>query len=242
MGSLGDSTASFSAPTEVISADGLLFDFDGTIIDSTEAIVKHWQRLGHEMGVDPEVILATSHGRRSIDVLRLYDESKANWEYISELEGRIPKEFGQDADEIPGARSLLHNLDAAHAPWAVVTSGTRALITGWIERLKLAKPEVLVVAEEVSNGKPDPEGYLLGRERLGLQDKQNMIVFEDAPSGIRAGKAAGFRVVGLATTHTLEQVRKAGADWIIKDLRSISLKSVENGVISIAIHDALVDS
>jgi glycerol-1-phosphatase len=161
---------------------------------------------------------------------------------ISELEGRIPKEFGQDADEIPGARALLQKLDAAHAPWAVVTSGTRALITGWIERLKLAKPEVLVVAEEVTNGKPDPEGYLLGRERLGLQDKQNMIVFEDAPSGIRAGKAAGFRVVGLATTHTLKQVREAGADWIVKDLRSISLKSVENGVISIAIHDALVDS
>ena len=94
MGSLGE--PSFSAPTEVVSAHGLLFDFDGeldhfhsqknqshdcigTIVDSTDAIVKHWYRLGEEMGVDAKVILETSHGRRSIDVLRLYDESKANW-------------------------------------------------------------------------------------------------------------------------------------------------------------------
>ena len=54
--------------------------FIGTIVDSTDAIVKHWHLLANEMGVDPNVILATSHGRRSIDVLRLYDESKANWE------------------------------------------------------------------------------------------------------------------------------------------------------------------
>ena len=96
MGSLGE--PSFSAPTDIISADGLLFDFDGkpclqistrnivliqvlgTIVDSTDAIVKHWQKLGNEIGVDADVILATSHGRRSIDVLRLYDESKANWD------------------------------------------------------------------------------------------------------------------------------------------------------------------
>jgi glycerol-1-phosphatase len=97
MGSLGE--PSFSAPTEIISANGFLFDFDGktcfqrldsgsqwltrsigTIIDSTDAIVKHWHTIGDEIGVDPKVILESSHGRRSIDVLRLYDPSKANWE------------------------------------------------------------------------------------------------------------------------------------------------------------------
>lgn len=157
------------------------------------------------------------------------------------MEGRIPIEFGQDADEIPGARDLLKQLDAASAPWAVVTSGTRALITGWIERMKLAKPKVLVVAEEVSNGKPDPEGYLLGRKRLGMEDKRDFVVFEDAPSGIRAGKAAGFRVVGLATTHTVEQVRAAGADWVVRDLRSVQLKEAEKGgMVRIAVRNALV--
>lgn len=79
MGSLG-SEPSFSAPTETISVAGLLFDFDGTIIDSTAAIVKHWHILAEEMGVDPNVILESSHGRRSIDTLREYDPSRANWD------------------------------------------------------------------------------------------------------------------------------------------------------------------
>lgn len=240
MGSVIAREPSLSAPPETHSFKGLLFDFDGTIIDSTDAIVKHWQKLGKELGVDPSAILATSHGRRSIDVLKLYDEKKANWEYISYVEGLIPKEFGQDAVEVPGARALLNNLDLCEAPWAVVTSGTRALVDGWLEVTKLARPKHMVVAEDVDNGKPDPACYLLGRTRLGLGDENQLLVIEDAPSGIRAGKAAGFRVVGLLTTHTIDQVRGAGADWIIQDLRSLALKRYTNGSIEVEIRDGLI--
>jgi glycerol 3-phosphatase-1 len=74
------SESSFSAPAETITFHGLLFDMDGTIIDSTDAIVKHWHKIGKEIGVDPNVILATSHGRRSIDVLKIYDPKLANME------------------------------------------------------------------------------------------------------------------------------------------------------------------
>lgn len=229
----------FSAPPQILSFDGLLFDFDGTIVDSTDAIVKHWHKLGKELGVDPKVILATSHGRRSIDVIKLYDPSRANWEYVSHVEGLIPKEFGQDAVEIPGARHLLQTLEAAGAPWGVVTSGTRALIAGWLEVLKLAQPRFLVVAEDVEVGKPDPRCYLLGRSRLGLGEDASILVFEDAPSGIRAGKAAGFKVVGLTTTHSAEQVREAGADWIVEDLRSVVLREVVDGKVTIEIRNAL---
>lgn len=70
----------FTGPAETIECAGILFDMDGTIIDSTQAIIKHWQHLGAILGVDPNLILATSHGRRSIDVLRLYDPSLATWE------------------------------------------------------------------------------------------------------------------------------------------------------------------
>ncbi|KAJ9297274.1 hypothetical protein DTO271G3_4567 [Paecilomyces variotii] len=230
--------ANFSAPPEVLTFDGLLFDFDGTIIDSTDAIVKHWHKLGEEMGVDPNVILATSHGRRSIDTLKLYDESKANWEYVSEIEGRIPKEYGQDAVEIPGARAILESLENAGAPWAVVTSGTRALVEGWLAVLKLARPKFLVVAEDVEVGKPDPQCYLLGRSRLGLNHSTSILVVEDAPSGIKAGKAAGFKVLGLATTHTIDQLKAAGADWIVQDLRSVALVGVD-GQVKIEIKNAL---
>lgn len=143
------------------------------------------------------------------------------------MEGLIPKKYGSDAVEIPGARNLLNALAQAHAPWAVVTSGTRALVDGWLDVLKLARPQNLVVAEDVKVGKPDPQCYLLGRSQLGLSDNASVLVIEDAPSGIRAGKAAGFQVLALATTHDIAQLKEAGADWIVEDLRSLKLRKVE---------------
>ncbi|RAH42112.1 HAD family hydrolase [Aspergillus aculeatinus CBS 121060] len=235
---MSNSTGSFSAPPQILTFDGLLSDFDGTIVDSTDAIVKHWHKIGAELGVDPATILATSHGRRSIDTLQLYDPTKANWEYVSYVEGRIPQEYGSDAVEIPGARSLLSALDEAGARWGVVTSGTRALLEGWLGVLNLTHPDVLVVAEDVELGKPDPRCYLLGRTRLGLEHSPALVVLEDAPSGIKAGKAAGFTVIALTTTHTLEQLQAAGADVIIEDLRSISVKSVVDGRIELEVRNA----
>ncbi|KAF7594096.1 hypothetical protein BBP40_010094 [Aspergillus hancockii] len=229
---------SFSAPPEVVTFEGVLSDFDGTIVDSTDAIVKHWHKVGAELGVDPKVILATSHGRRSIDVMQLYDPKKANWEYVSYVEGRIPKDFGSDAVEIPGARYFLSQLEDAGACWGVVTSGTRALIDGWLGVLGLTHPKMLVVAEDVELGKPDPRCYLLGRKRLGLEHSSSLVVLEDAPSGIRAGKAAGFKVIALTTTHSLAQLQEAGADWIVEDLRSVSVKGVVDGRIKLEIRNA----
>ncbi|CBF87918.1 hypothetical protein AN1216.2 [Aspergillus nidulans FGSC A4] len=231
-------TGSFSAPPQVLTFDGLLSDFDGTIVDSTDAIVKHWHKIGAELGVDPKTILATSHGRRSIDTLQLYDPAKANWEYVSYIEGLIPKEYGSDAIEIPGARSILAALEETGATWGVVTSGTRALIDGWLGVLKLTHPDVLVVAEDVELGKPDPRCYLLGRKKMGLEHSSSIVVLEDAPSGIKAGKAAGFTVIALTTTHTLEQLQAAGADVIVEDLRSISVKGVVDGRVQLEVRNA----
>ena len=154
------------------------------------------------------------------------------------IEGLIPVKFGQDATEIPGARQLLDNLDEAGAPWAVVTSGTKALIDGWLKVLNLARPKNLVVAEDVEIGKPDPRCYLLGRSCLGLVQGASILVIEDAPSGIKAGKAAGFDVLALATTHRTDQLKDAGADWIVEDLRSVALKKW-NGQVEIEIRNAL---
>lgn len=238
MGSAG-ATPDFSAPRSIYIFSGLLFDFDGTIIDSTDAIVKHWHTLGGELGVDPNVILATSHGRRSIDVLQLYDPSKANWDYVSEVEGRIPREWGQDAAEIPGARQVLEVMERENVPWAVVTSGTRALISGWLDVMKLVEPKTMVVAEDVEIGKPDPSCYLMGARKLGLKDGAEVLVIEDAPSGVKAGKAAGFKVLGLATTHSVESVKEAGADWIVRDLRSLGV-SMKDGLVKVEILDALL--
>jgi len=131
----------------------------------------------------------------------------------------------------------------------IVTSGTRALVTGWLDVMKMPYPSLMVTAEDVSAGKPDPQCYLLGRDRLQLKGQEGKeggkgrcVVFEDAPAGVRAGKAAGFVVVGLATTHKVEQIREAGADWIVRDMRSVTVEGFEegSGVLRIRIVDALV--
>lgn len=156
---------------------------------------------------------------------------------VSRIEGVIPKEYGSDAVEIPGARTLLSALEESGATWGVVTSGTRALIDGWLGVLDLTHPKVLVVAEDVELGKPDPRCYLLGRKKLNLEHSSSLVVLEDAPSGIKAGKAAGFTVIALTTTHSLEQLQAAGADVIVQDLRSISVRNVE-GRVQLEIRDA----
>ncbi|KAH8884568.1 HAD-like protein [Thozetella sp. PMI_491] len=241
MGSTQPLAASFTAPPVQVTFDGLLFDMDGTIIDSTEAVVKHWHTVGNEIGVDPKVILQTSHGRRSIDILELLAPDQANWEYVQEMEGRLPKLYGSDAVEIPGARALLDTLIAAQAPWAIVTSGTVPLVSGWLDALKLPRPEHLVTAESVKIGKPDPACYVLGRERLGLGPEHQVLVLEDSPAGIKAGKAAGCKVLGLVTSHTADQVIGAEPDWVVKDLASVRLiQSADGKGITLEFRDGVV--
>jgi glycerol 3-phosphatase-1 len=162
---------------------------------------------------------------------------------ISHAEGLIPKEFGQDAVEIPGSRALLDKLEEQAIPWCIVTSGTRPLVSGWLDVMKLAHPKKMVTAEDVKNGKPDPACYQLGEKLLALQhSNRSIVVFEDAPAGVRSGKAAGYTVVALYTTHKLEQLTEAGADYIVQDMRSVTLKSWDKttGIAQLEIANALV--
>ncbi|GLA60102.1 hypothetical protein AtubIFM54640_011533 [Aspergillus tubingensis] len=212
---------------------GVLLDFDGTIIDSTEAIVENWKRIGNELGIDHEEILRTSHGRRSIDVLQQLDPTKANWEYVSNMESQIPTLSKTPAVEIPGARNLLESLTKLHIPHAIVTSGTKALLNGWLNVLQLPQPQHVTVAEDVTLGKPDPEGYRKGKAKIlalrenGDQGKEDVLVVEDAPAGIRAGKAANCKVLAVATTHSVEALKEAGADWVVRDLRFVGVEGSE---------------
>lgn len=127
-----------------------------------------------------------------------------------------------------------------------MTSGTEALVSGWLDVMKMARPAKMVVAEDVKIGKPDPACYLLGQTRIAeaLGERaasKDMLILEDAPSGVRAGKAAGFKVLGLATTHDVKQLVEAGANWIVRDLRSLKVSGwdKETGEIKLEILDAL---
>jgi glycerol-1-phosphatase len=176
--------------------------------------------------------------------LKVYDPQNANWDCesclfiqilllllptdpqidVAKIEGMIPQQYGQDAKEIAGSRRILSALKETGAPWAIVTSGTRPLVDGWLERLGLAHPKQMVTAEEVEHGKPDPACYLLGRTRLGLSADTPILVIEDSPAGIKSGKAAGCHVLGLTTTHTVREVQEAGADWVVEDLQSVTFE------------------
>lgn len=106
--------------------------------------------------------------------------------------------------------------------------------------MSLAKPEHLVSAESVANGKPDPTCYKMGLEKLGLSNAaSDVLVLEDSPAGIKAGKDAGCKVLGLVTSHTAEQVLAAEPDWVVKDLKSVKVVSQENGKVIIEITNAL---
>ncbi|TAQ89039.1 hypothetical protein B7494_g2631 [Chlorociboria aeruginascens] len=229
---------SFTAPSERVSFHGLLFDMDGTIVDSTRAIVKFWHTIGAEIGVDPKVILQTSHGRRTIDMLKVLAPEKATPEYVSEIEAQVPKLYGKDAVEIPGARALVTSVISANAPWAIVTSGSIPFVTGWLDILNIPAPEHLVTAESVEKGKPDPAGYSLGRDKLKFGPDAQLLVLEDSPAGIRAGKAAGCKVIGLVTTHTLEQVLAAEPDWVLEDLRFVEVVEYVEDVVTLQISNA----
>lgn len=114
-------------------------------------------------------------------------------------------------------------------------------MTGWLNVMALSHPAVLVSAEDVAKGKPDPACYRLGAERLGVEGRE-VLVLEDAPAGVRAGKAAGFRVCAVGTTHAIGVLREAGADWVVRDLRSVRVQKWEGeeGRVEVRIADALV--
>lgn len=138
---------------------------------------------------------------------------------------------------------MLEQLEHNSVPWCIVTSGTRPLVEGWLEVMKLAHPQNMVTAEDVKNGKPDPACYQLGEKKLCLQESNPaIVVFEDAPAGVRSGKAAGYIVIALHTTHTIEQLIEAGADFVVKDMQSVTLKTwtKTTGVGQLEITNALV--
>ncbi|KAF5523761.1 Glycerol-1-phosphate phosphohydrolase 2 [Colletotrichum aenigma] len=222
-------TASFAAT---------LFDMDGTIIDTTSAIVEHWHRIGNEIGVPAETILETSHGRRSIDTLKLVAPHKAKWEYVKEVEAKLPELYGNLVEEIPGARKFLEAVAQCHNPWAIVTSASEPLASRWISQLSLPVPDHLVTAELVENGKPDPSCYELSLKQLGLVGRSDeTLVIEDSPAGIIAAKAAGCKVLALLTTHSEDQVSAAKPDWVVKDLLSAEVVGYQNSKIVVKFHD-----
>jgi mannitol-1-/sugar-/sorbitol-6-phosphatase len=187
--------------------EAILFDLDGVLVDSNEVVVRTWQSWAEARGLDSERILKVAHGRRTAETIRLVAPDLDADAEAAELE-RFEAGDLDGVLEIEGARELLSSLPSD--AWAVVTSGTRPVATRRMEHLGLPLPKHMVTSEDVENGKPHPEPYLMGAELVGVAP-ETCVVVEDAPSGVSAARAAGMQVIAVATTYRADDLSEADA-------------------------------
>src|SRR3989442_9620421 len=196
----------------------LLFDLDGVLVDSRAVVERTCRRWALRHELDPEKVLRIAHGRRTRDTVKaaaphLDADREAAWidaVELADVDGLVA---------VSGAGELLTRLPVAS--WAVVTSCGRALAELRLTAVGLPIPKVVVTSEDVSQGKPAPDGYRLGAKRLGL-DAAACVVFEDAPAGIAAARSAGARVIALTTMLAVRDL--AGADVTIPDFTAIRVR------------------
>jgi sugar-phosphatase len=190
-----------------LNCDLLLFDLDGVLIDSTPCIVRHWQRWAQEHGLNLDTILAAAHGVRTIETMRTI---APHLDVDAEAARFTAREVADTAgvSAITGAATLLASLPPE--TWAIVTSAGSALAKARLKAAGLPLPRLLVSADDVVRGKPDPEPYTTAARQLGCPPDRCVVV-EDAPAGAAAGRSAGMRVIAVTATHTEDALIRAGA-------------------------------
>ncbi|MER7892862.1 HAD-IA family hydrolase [Micromonospora sp. NPDC094482] len=177
--------------------DAVLFDMDGTLVDSDAAVERAWRAWAAEYGVSPADALAIAHGSPADHTVRRL----LPWLDDAAVTAAAARQLALQYDDLsdvrptPGAHDLLATLARLGLPWAVVTSADARLAK---VRLGAAgiDPPVLVTVEDVSAGKPDPQGYLRAAELLDVSPARCLVV-EDAEVGLQAGRAAGAMTAAL---------------------------------------------
>jgi mannitol-1-/sugar-/sorbitol-6-phosphatase len=195
----------------------ILFDLDGVLVDSTGSVGRQWRIWARERGIDEQKVIAIAHGVRALEVIRTVAPQLDAEAEVRKLEAREAADH-DGVVVMPGALDLVRAIP--HGKWGVVTSGSRHLAS---ERLKLAGiplPKVMVTADDVTNGKPDPEPYLKGAEGLGVMPKECLVI-EDAPAGIRSAHAGGMKVLGLASTYDASRLTEA--DAVVRKLADVRI-------------------
>lgn len=186
---------------------GILFDLDGVLIDSTAGVTRVWSDWAVRHGYDPAQTAHTAHGRPAIETVRLLAPALDAEAELRDLERREIAE-SYDVTVFSGAASLLTSLPPRR--WAIVTSGTRDLASHRLTVAGLPVPELMITATEIAHGKPHPEPYQRGAALLGLPPAACTAV-EDAPSGIRSALDAGMPVLAVPTTYPVGELSQATA-------------------------------
>ena len=190
----------------IFQCSAILFDLDGVLLDSTRVVAQQYTIWALENGLDPETVMKAAHGVRTVEVIsRVAPQLDAEAE-TRKIELREAEATGIVA--MPGAVELLNLIPKGR--WCVVTSGTRFLATTRMRKFGVPIPDILVTADDVTHGKPDPEPYRKGAELLQV-NPADCVVVEDAPAGIRAAHCAGMRVISLPSTYPVDELKEADA-------------------------------
>ena len=185
-------------------------------MDSAECIERTWRGWAARHKLDPEKVIAAAHGRRTRETIQLVAPELAADAEVAALEANEAM-TAEGVHEIEGARDLLSALPPDG--WAIVTSGIRAVAQFRIELMRLPSPRVMICADDIERGKPDPEGYLTAAARLGTAPA-DCIVIEDAPAGVEAAHNAGMRAIGIIGTYPAGMLRDA--DIVVNRLEDLT--------------------
>ena len=207
-----------------ISCKAIIFDFDGVLVDSNPIAERHWSMWAKKHGIPESDVLSIHHGRPTVETIRAVAPS------MDAAAEALKKETAEADDtdgltKYAGADEIISVLPAGM--WGIATSGTRRTATNRLKFVGLPEPRVLVTADDVQNGKPDPEPYLLAANKMGVSPADSVVI-EDAPAGISSAKNAGAFVIAVATTNANDALQEA--DLIVRRLADLHVRVGEHGV------------
>ena len=220
-----------TSPTSArrVDAGELLFDMDGTLVNSIPAVEHAWREWASEEGFELPETLAF-HGRTAVDLVRGFVAPERVAHAVRRID-ELESTSTQPIPTMPGALALLDRLPRDR--WAIVTSASRVVAHARLAAGKIPLPDHLVTGSDVVNGKPDPEPFRLGRRNEGTA-----IAFEDTVAGLRSARGAGCVTVGVMGTTSIEELREH-ADHVVATLESVSVESTGPDGITLLIASAL---
>ena len=200
---------------------------DGVLISSIGSVVRCWRRWAEMYSIPNWENYVIPHGTRAIDIIR---QLRPDLDEPGVMKGLRDIEDMEildvvDLKVLPGVRALLDSLPPER--WSIVTSATRRLLLGRLAAANLPLPARVIAGDDVVHGKPHPEPYITGAKLLGFEPA-DCIVFEDAPSGVGAGVAAGCRVLGVLGTHEASQL--TACKWIVRSLGDVKASVAAHGL------------
>lgn len=201
--------------------NAFLIDMDGTIVDSHLVVESSWTAFAERHGLDPAEVIEYCHGRPAIATTRHYLGDGPEADQAAADMATLEEGISEEIVEIVGARDFISSIPDGQ--WALVTSAGRELATRRLTLVGIPLPELMICSEDITHGKPHPEPFLLGAERLGV-DPTDCTVLEDSDSGVRAGLAAGCRVVVVGSMETFDgQLRR------VTDLADVTASLIQEG-------------